>query len=110
MQRLYLIIGILILSDVTTTYLAKIVLGPRFAEMGLIANSLMKVFGNNWPVAMFAAEFAVFGATTYWYSRGNKVMKLRWLKVPMAYLPALALVALVANNSTVILAFKAFWQ
>ena len=110
MQRLYLVIGILIVCDVMTTYTAKVVLGPRFGEMGLIANSLMKTFGSNWPVAMFLAEFAVFGVTTYWYAKGDRVMKLFRLKVPMAYLPALALLALVANNSTVILAFKAFLQ
>ena len=99
---------VLIACDVLTTYAAKIVLGSRFAELGLIAGNLMKAFGNSWPFAMFLSEFVVFGATTYWYARGNRTLKLFGRNLPLAYLPTMALLALVANNSTVIFFFRAF--
>ena len=104
-RSIYLIIALLITCDILTTYTAKIVLGQRFGEVGLIANLLMRAFGGNWPLAMFLTEFAVFGITTYFFARSNSSMKMLKWRLPMAYLPALTLLTLVANNSVVIMAF-----
>jgi hypothetical protein len=88
-----------------STYAAQLVMGKYFSEVGLVAGFLMKVFHNEWPLAMFLTEFTIFGATTFFFAKSKstfKMIKWRW---PIAYLPALTVLTLVANNSALVLLF-----
>jgi hypothetical protein len=104
-EMLYIIIGCLVVGDVLTTYTAKIVMGEYFGEVGLVAGQLMKVFNDDWPLYMFLAEFSIFGATTFFFAKSKSMVKMIKWKVPIAYMPAITVLTLIANNSVLIVLF-----
>lgn len=99
-SNLYSVIGFLVLWDIMTTYINMSILSDKFGEYGLIANMLMKLFGDVWGVAMFPLEFAIFGLLTYAFSKGNRIIRIRNVRLELRHLPALALGVLVVNNVT----------
>ncbi|MBI5133113.1 MAG: hypothetical protein HZA83_00210 [Thaumarchaeota archaeon] len=104
-SRIYLIIAFLVLGDVMTTHVNAIVFGERFGELGLIANFLMRMFGESWPFAMFPVEMTIFGIATFLFSRGSNALRIGTKRLSLAYFPALALSMLIGNNLLQILIF-----
>lgn len=104
-EVLYVLIGCLVVGDVLTTLTAKAVLGSAFGEVGLVANLLMGVFHEQWPVYMFFSEFAIFGATTFFFARSKSTFKMIKWRMRIAYMPAITLLTLIANNSVIIVLF-----
>lgn len=105
-RYVYLVISLLVLGDVLTTHVSSIVMGEHFGELGFIANFLMRTFGDSWAFLMFPIEFAIFGIVTYYFSRGNGQLRLVGSKkLPVAYMPAIALSLLILNNSAHIVLF-----
>jgi hypothetical protein len=104
-EVLYVLIGCLVVGDVLTTLTAKAVMGDAFGEVGLVANLMMGAFHEQWPICMFFSEFAIFGVTTFFFAKSKNTLKMiRW-RIPIAYLPALTILTLVANNSAIIVLF-----
>ena len=94
--------------DVMTTYTASVVMGQYFAEVGLIASTLMKIAPDVWPLSMFIVESLMFGILAFFLSRGRNntstLNVLRW-KLRLGYLPSLALLILVLNNTILVIIF-----
>lgn len=104
--KVYLIIAFLVLGDVLTTHISRIVFGEYFGELGLIANLLMRMLGESWAIAMFPIEFAIFSMTAFLFAKRNNLVRVTpSKKIPLAYLPAIALGLLVANNLVQLLIF-----
>lgn len=103
-RTIFLILGCLVIGDISTTLMAQIAMGEKFGEVGLVANFLMKTFGTNWPFYMFLSEFALFGMTTFFFMK-NTVEMFGW-KMPISYLPVMTVLTLVGNNTGYILVFS----
>ncbi|MGH9876333.1 MAG: hypothetical protein ACRD3Z_00750 [Nitrososphaerales archaeon] len=105
-NKLYLVIALLVLGDVITTHISTIVFGEYFGEVGLIANLLMRTFGESWSLAMFPIELAIFGMTTFAFSKSNNSVRITITKkMPLTYFPAIALALIIANNLVQLLIF-----
>jgi hypothetical protein len=94
--------------DVLSTFAASIVMGRFFVEVGLVANVLMSVMPDSWPVLMFFVESIMFGTVAFFMTRGksgiSSLKVLRW-KLPLGYLPSIALSFLVLNNTMLVIIF-----
>ena len=108
LPTIYVIIIGLALLDVGTTRLASISLGRHFAELGVISNFFIHTFPLSWPYYAYASEIAIFSLTTLAFSLlwKNKSFQLLNWKIPLAHLPVIALIALVLNNSAVVIVFR----
>ena len=97
------IVGLAVL-DVTTTKVASEILGARFAELGVIASFFIRSFPGTWPFYAYGSEITVFIATSIVFALLWRDTSVRFgsKRIPVSYLPAFALLALVVNNSLVI--------
>jgi hypothetical protein len=101
----YPILALLVVGDIMTTYVSKMIMGEHFGELGFVASRLMNTFGAAWPFWMFLAEFSIFALTAFFFSNSKGVMKFfRW-KIAVKNLPAHTLLSLIANNLIMILYF-----
>ncbi|MEO9321157.1 MAG: hypothetical protein ABI361_10825 [Nitrososphaera sp.] len=107
--KIIAVVGGLAFMDVLTTYAASLSLGARFGEMGLVSGYLIRSFPNTWPYFTFWSELAVFGLTALYFARKGSSSSVKFARysLPLAYLPSLALVMLISNNSLVVLLFNA---
>lgn len=98
LSGLYAVIGFLVLWDVMTTYINMFVLADKFGEYGIIASIMMQPFGWAWGLAMLPIEFAIFVLITYLFSKGGHTIRIGRIKIPLRYLPAIALGVIIINN------------
>jgi hypothetical protein len=98
LSSLYAFIGFLVLWDVLTTYINMFVLADKFGEYGIIASITMQTFGWGWGLVMLPIEFGIFAFITYIFAKNNHLLKIVRIRIPLKYLPAIALGALIVNN------------
>ena len=98
LSSLYAVIGFLVLWDVLTTYINMFVLADKFGEYGIIASIMMQTFGWAWGLAMLPIEFGIFAFITYIFVKSNHIVRIGRIKIPLKYLPAIALGVIIINN------------
>jgi|GEM_PF-6118536 len=98
LSSLYAVIGFLVLWDVLTTYINMFVLADKFGEYGIIASTMMQTFGWAWGLVMLPIEFVIFALITYLFSKDDHTVRIGRIKIPLRYLPAIALGVIIINN------------
>ena len=104
-KNLYLLVAGLTVCDILTTYTCSIVMGSFFGEMGFVARYLMRTFHDVWPLFMFMSEFAIFGLTAFFFAKSKANLSMINWKLPLRYMPVITMLAMIANNATIILLF-----
>ena len=74
------------------------VLADKFGEYGIIASITMQTFGWAWGLAMLPIEFGIFAFITYIFLKSNHILRIGRIKIPLKYLPAIALGVIIINN------------
>jgi hypothetical protein len=105
LSSLYAFIGFLVLWDVLTTYINMFVLADKFGEYGIIASIMMQTFDWAWGLVMFPIEFGIFAFITYVFAKSNHILRIGRIKIPLKYLPPIALAVIIINNITNLVLF-----